>query len=51
MDFLATGGRVREPLAAYRDPTALNAELLASRARAMTASLVTIARVSAGCSS
>lgn len=46
MDFLATGGRVREALEVYRDPDALSAELLAPRARAMTASLVTIARAS-----
>ena len=44
MDFMATGGRAREGIEAYRDPDALSAELLAPRARAMTASLVTIAR-------
>ena len=48
MDFVATGGRDRDALQAYRDPDALSAELLAPRARAMTASLVTIAKAVIG---
>lgn len=48
MDFIATGGRESEELKAYRDPDALSAEMLAPRARAMTASLVTIAKAVIG---
>jgi len=48
MDFVATGGRTRDGLEAHRDPDALSAQLLAPRARAMTASLVTIAKAVLG---
>lgn len=42
LDFLATGGRMSEALSAYCDPNVLEASLLVPRARAMTASLITI---------
>lgn len=48
LDFVATGGRAREQLKPTQNAQALEAQMLAPRARAMTTTLLTIAKAVLG---